>query len=88
MNTTGAEIMWQPEKLRTNRALNANFRIMGKLEMNDAPRSPQNARRGRPLPWAIREQIASQRAAGATMRAIAAVTGVALNTVAKYAKRV
>lgn len=54
------------------------------------PSAPKAARaslshlRGRPLPWTIREQIASLRAAGATIRGIAHFLSLSTATVQKY----
>jgi DNA-binding CsgD family transcriptional regulator len=44
--------------------------------------------RGRPLPWAIRQRIAALRAAGASLRQIAAVLRISINTVQKYLRQV
>jgi DNA-binding CsgD family transcriptional regulator len=41
-------------------------------------------RRGKPLPWTLRERIAQLRRSGATLRAIAKSCGVAVNTVRRY----
>ena len=45
-------------------------------------------RRGRPLPWSLREEIQARAAAGESRRQIARVMGVARDTVKRYSQRV
>jgi DNA-binding NarL/FixJ family response regulator len=52
------------------------------------PEASQPTYRGRPLPWPVREQIASLRRAGKSLREIAADMGLSVNTVKKYATQV
>jgi response regulator of citrate/malate metabolism len=44
------------------------------------------ADRGRPLPFAVREQIKADRQQGATVRAVADARGVSKTTVQKYGR--
>jgi lambda repressor-like predicted transcriptional regulator len=51
-------------------------------------RKPHHPHAGRPLAWALRERIAALRRSGASLRAIAAAAGVAVNTVRRYSSQI
>src|SRR4051812_23800092 len=54
------------------------------LDLSEVAAPPPASRRGRFLPQTIRQQIASLRRSGATLREIAATANVSINTVRKY----